>query len=98
MVSSRRGGGGAVPFQFDEEATAALTAFGKGERSAVEIKIHPKKEICQLGALDGATEEADLEAGIVTDEPRFYLLNYGGHKVFVYCCPEDSKVRPAWPA
>jgi hypothetical protein len=74
--------GGAVPFEFEAEATAALKAFAAGERRAVEIMIHPKKEICQLGALAGDTEQGDLEAGVVPDEPRFYLLNYGGHKVF----------------
>ena len=92
-ASPARGGGGAVPFAFDDEVKGALEAFAAGDRNAVEIKIHPKKEICQLGALDGSTAKGDLEAGIVPEEPRFYLLNYDGRKTFVYCCPENSKVR-----
>jgi hypothetical protein len=86
------GAGGAVPFRFDDNALAALKAFGADERQCVELKIHPKKEVCELGALDGETPREDVEGRIVTDEPRFYLLNYNGNKVFVYCCPELSQV------
>lgn len=93
-IGARSGasGGGAVPFEFDDDVQAALKEFAAGERNAVEIKIHLKKEICQLGDMDGATSKADLESKIVTDAPRFYLLNYDGRKTFVYCCPENSKV------
>ena len=52
--------------------------------------------------MPGDIADADLEGAIVTDAPRFYLVNKDGHKFFVYCCPEDSKVgRPrdigTWP-
>lgn len=84
---------GGVPFVFDADVTQALKDFAAGARTAVEIKIHPKKETCQLGDLAGDTAQADLAAAIVKDAPRFYLLSYGGQTVFVYCCPELSKVR-----
>ena len=82
----------AIAFQFDDDSKAALQAFAAGERKCVEVYIHPKKEVCKLGNLDGATAQAELENAIVADEPRYFLLNYGGRKVFVYYCPEDSKV------
>lgn len=88
--------GGAVPFRFDEKVSEALKEFANGTRLCVEIKIHPKKEICQLGDLDGQTKQENLKSAIsdslqVLSEPRFYMVNYGS-KIFVYCCPELSKV------
>jgi twinfilin-like protein len=93
VLPSNSKNSGAVPFQFDDSTTTALKSFAAGERHAIEIKIDLKKEICKLGALDGATAKENLEAAIVQDAPRFYLLNYEGVKVFVYCCPEMSKIR-----
>ena len=92
MSSSAATGGGAVPFEFDSDVKSAIEEFASGGRACVEVKIHPKKEICMLGDLPGDTNEGDLEQHINNAEPRFYLLNFGGKKVFVYCCPENSKV------
>lgn len=91
-VSAATSSSGGVPFKFEADVEEAIKAFAAGDRQVVEIKVHPKKEICQLGSLAANTSQSELEASISAEEPRFFLVNYG-QKVFVYCCPEKSRVR-----
>merc|ERR1719498_1125401 len=90
-VASSGNGMSVVPFKFKPDLDEAMKAFAMGERKAVEISVHGKTEVCQLGALAGDSTLDQLTANF-PKKPRFFCLNYG-RKVFVFFCPDDAKVR-----
>lgn len=85
-----------VQFPLSAAATEQLAALAAGRVNFVLLLVEPTKETIELAAAK-TLSAADLPAQFPADEPRFGLYTHTHENqpavVFVYSCPNDSKVK-----
>jgi len=89
-----------VQFPVDKQVFAALEKLKSGRVTFIQLLVDPEKETIDLGK-SGSISVDDLTREVSSDTPTFTLFRWKHEHdevneeayLFIYCCPQDSKVR-----